>query len=864
MTEKIKQILQKIKGEPHLSRILNSKIVKPLINKNLSLYDIYHLKDDDFIKMRGVGNGKIEYLNEFRKQVNQDPTYFENYETYVLDEPIVIGQTNHNEESLAIHIDKCLIEIYKLLKFKSTLPSWFFDKVEYNSYLSLSNYMDDYFGINNAELLTFQEIGKKYQKTSELIRTTLFDKKKVDLCTLFNSKPCLGLKVDFDLTESVKTILSNNLYNNSVINILTNNKQFNPIKLNRIVEIFDYELIETKLENDNTVSYTLVKNKETLLYRYHLKMIDTIFIQNASLTKDQFIEQIQKSKHSIHQQTIDKKGINNAMIDALFTSYKFETIQKDNVTYYQFKWQYLSTILHKISRILQEKKNEMSKEEILVEYNSRERVLGNKPIDIKDFHIKQTDKIKPIGKLKWVHSEYAQITTQEPIVEFISRNIISQFKGKIAFEQFKKFIEDSPYSFYSESTLRTYLLLCCRKSIDDNNLFIHQDFLDFYSTIRTHEKRNRFLGNMIINITVDIIRKTTEKQIDKAKLKKRTLEKLKGEGLVIKNISNYNSYINNFTELGVLIKKETNNVIYYSIDEVKLNDHDLTKLGKKSEPEYKKNITAGAISFLKSNKKIKLSDLKKEFYYLIPKGISDSNFYKIFEKDIFIREKIGSQRWVSLQTSLLPVPQDLHTEVQEESKELLGQTPITERVRYKISQLKEAIVKELYSECRFYKMDECLLSKSFDILLNALSDENGKLSKWGDSLLQSVYELLCTKTDYYDRETCVNKLITGYETFLKCFVDRTQTIHFTGLADVINYLKPISELRNYKNVENNNQNIQLKNFSYILSKIKFLSDKSRHDKMHESLDMGFNTQIKNTIDFIALYLYSGYLIKKEE
>jgi hypothetical protein len=59
----------------------------------------------------------------------------------------------------------------------------------------------------------------------------------------------------------------------------------------------------------------------------------------------------------------------------------------------------------------------------------------------------------------------------------------------------------------------------------------------------------------------------------------------------------------------------------------------------------------------------------------------------------------------------------------------------------------------------------------------------------------------------------------------------------------------------------NRTDIQKTNFSYILSRIKYLSDVSRHDKTHDSLDMGFNKQIKNAIDFIALYLFSGYVIK---
>ena len=79
--------------------------------------------------MEGNGVGKLKYLNEFKEQVNLNPSYFDNYQTYVLDAPIVLGQSINNEESLVFHIEKCLNEISNLLRYKTTLPSYFFDKV---------------------------------------------------------------------------------------------------------------------------------------------------------------------------------------------------------------------------------------------------------------------------------------------------------------------------------------------------------------------------------------------------------------------------------------------------------------------------------------------------------------------------------------------------------------------------------------------------------------------------------------------------------------------------------------------------------------------------------------------------------------
>lgn len=867
MIEKTIEILKRIQGEVHLSKLLNSKIKNPLIARNLSLHEIYELDDDYFIKMEGNGVGKLKYLNEFKEQVNLNPSYFDNYQTYVLDAPIVLGQSINNEESLVFHIEKCLNEISNLLRYKTTLPSYFFDKVECNSYLPLSNYMDHYFGINDSSLLSYKEISLKYNKTPELIRINLFENKnKADLCKLFNSESDFGLVINPELTHLIRATLANNLYNDSILNVLTNDENVNSTKLKRIVEIFKYELIETNFENSDAGFYTLVKKEETLIYRSHVTIIDAIFRENVCLTKEELIDQIKQEKPSKHKSIIEEKGINTAIIDALLaTYYKLEIIQEEEAVYYQFKWHYLSSMAHKLARILQENGTSMLKEEILNEYNTRASDLSVEILQsIDDLHIKKTNKIKPIGKLgRWFYSENEGNALQETIEKFINKSIVEKFKGKITFEELKEYVANSPYSLYPENNLRANLLLCCRKVEDDDKLFIHQDFLTVYPELKTVEKRNRYLANAMINTIVKIIRDANGNSIDKDVLRNKTIDSLKSDGFVINKYSSYYAYLFNFTDSGLLIKKEINNTIFYSIDEEELKNHDLNTLGKKSEPEYKKKIRAYSINHLKKNKRIKLSELKDEIGFLMPSDISYSSFYKIFQdKAIFIKEQIGTETWISLETSLLPVPQELHVEVTEEVTELLGTTALTERVRYDVSKLKLAVINELYSEMSIYKMSKEVLSDSFEIFYIALSDQNGIVTKWGDSLLQSVYELLCTKTDYYDRETCLNKLITGYETFLKCFINKSETNIFSGQSEVIHHFTPISELRNYRYSENNKENVQKKDFSYILSRIKFLSDKSRHDKLHESLDMSFNKQIKNAIDFIALYLYSGYLIKE--
>lgn len=874
MTEELKEILENIKGEIHLSKILHPKIKNPLIARDYSLLDIYLLENDYFVKIEGLGIGKLNYLNEFKDQVNTNPLFFEHYYHYIVQAPIEIGQF-YAYKSVAHHVLKCLEKITAVLQFKTELPVRFFDKTEYNSFLPLSNYITDYFGLNTTQPLTFKEIGLKYNKSSELIRVTLFDnKKRPSLCDLFlNNEEGFGLQINSNLIHIINSTIESQFYKSSFLKYFDAENEFDIEIIRKIIEIFKLELIEVTFEDSINNYYTIVNKEEAAIYRAHLIILDSLFRDGDAYNKKTIIEKLAVIINNLNNtppnKLIKKHGINNAILEVLLVdSFKIEVLDSEEEQLYQFKWKYLSSVNAKVERILFEHEINMHKTEIFNEYNIRANESNIELIPtVNELFIKRSKKIKPIGKLgRWYFSDTEDDGLQETIEKFIDKSIVEVFNGKISFNELKQYIAISPYSLYPDSNLRTNLFLCCRKAIHDDDLFIHQDFLSEYPEIKTQEKRNRYLGNAMINIIVKIISEIPEKTIEKNELKNRTLESLKREGFTINRSSNYYAYLSNFNDIGIVIKKEINGTTYYSIDEEELKNHNLEKLGKKAEPEYKKNIRSHAISYLKEIKRMKLSDLKEEVKHLMPKDISYSNFYRIFQDtEIFVKEQIGTDLWVSLETSLLPVPQDLHVEVQEEATELLGTTILTERVRYDVNKLKSEIINELFLENNTYKMSKEELSLSFDIFNTTLSNENGEISKWGDSLMQSLYELLCTKTDYYDREACLNKLITGYETYLKCFTSNTEYISFSGQAEVIHHFASISELRTYKDIDKHYRtDVQKTNFSYILSRIKYLSDISRHDKMHESLDMGLNKQIKNAIDFIALYLYSGYLIKIEQ
>jgi hypothetical protein len=868
MTDQLLKILSEINGKEHVDKIFFKRNTVQLLEMNYSLLEIYNLPETEFSKFNKITR---DLIVEFKIKVENEPHFFEYYYNYILNTPKEICKVLNPNKSIAFHLLESLTEISDFLKFKSELPVQFFDKSEFNTFLPLSSYINDYFGLSGNEPLSLKEIGLKFGKSSEIIRVSLFEnRKRADLRDLFlNGKQDFGLEVNKILLSYISKTFEECIYGSNFINRFANDDEIDIEIIKKLVEMFNFEYIEVSFEDSVDNYSTIVKKKETLLYRGHIIVIDSLFREGESYSKNGLIKAFEGAvpnlKDTRNNRPIIENGINNEILYKLLNDYfKIEIIKEDDGEFYQFKWQYLSSVNAKVTRILYENGHSMHKNEILEEYNLRANDSEIEIItNVSQLFIKKTDKIKPIGKSGyWFYSEDENDDITETIESFIHNAIINEFNGKVTFDQIKEHIQSTPYSTYPDNSIRANVLLCCRRTVDDTNLFIHQDFIEKYSEIKVFEKRNRYLGNTIINKIVNILRASKDCYKERKDLENEVMDLLNEEGITLLKGSNH-AYLDKFIGLGIIVEVSLNDKIYCAINEEELKNYDLEKLGKKAEPEYKKNIRAHAISFLKERKKAKLSEIKAEVKHYIPNTIADNIFYKIFQdKDIFIKEQIGNDTFISLETSLLPVPQELHVEVVEESTELLGNTAVTERARYNLAKLKSEIVIELSSEVNFYKMTKEVLSESFDVFYASFSDSMGNISRWGDSLLQSLYELLCTKTDYYDRETCLNKLITGYETYLKSFVPINESKMFSGQAEVIDYFDAMAELRSYKRIDKQYRtDAQKTTFSYILDKIKYLSDISRHDKNHESLEMGMNKQIKNAIDFIALYLYTASLIK---
>jgi hypothetical protein len=507
----------------------------------------------------------------------------------------------------------------------------------------------------------------------------------------------------------------------------------------------------------------------------------------------------------------------------------------------------------------------MSKQEIFEEFQNRENELGLElSIESIDFfHIKKTDIIHPQGKSGFWFYDENYTKEKNSLAQKVNKDIITKFNGKVFLDQFIQFTESKDfYRNYEISSIKTNVLLCCKQAVIDSNLYIHNDYKEKYPEIELKGNRNKYLGNSIIKIIANIF-KVNEKPIEKNELINIIIEKLSEDNISVNFRNSIYLYLLKYFEQGILIKNEDQNSFYFQLDKTALSKFDIEKIGKKQEPIYKTTIRAKAITYLKNHQKVKLSEVFELVKNLAPAENAKTNIYKIFNNtSLFIKETIGTDVWISLDTPNLPVPKEMHVEVSEESTEVLGTNQVQIRQLYNTVELKSAIINELFAEIKYYGLNQEIISKTIDSFIN-ITINNQRNSVWGKTLVQSIYENFCTKTDIYDRQICVMNLVGSYETFLKLISPLSEIRRASGIVEIINSMPELQDLYTFKHKANFlPENKQKKNFSYIINSAKYYADLYRHDRAHDDLVMGNSKLMKSIVDFTALYLNTLYLLNR--
>lgn len=873
MDQEIIEILKEIKSEEHLDLLLPNKLSNSLKSLGLNLYEICQLNEEYFENTNGLGKTKFKYLVDFNLSINEDPSFIFLFQKYILGDVQIIPENNISDYSLAKKLFTTLEEFISIVEEKKKLSLKKLNVIEKKSFETFAEYISLYFGIADEEILNLDQIAVKYGKTTENIRSSLFyHNSRPDLVDLFlKNEVGYKIKINQDLIQEALNFIDQSIYKPfDLSQFVSYNNFLTEVQVHRMFELFDYKLEEIEFDTTNVIYTSILKKDEKVLFKSHFRVIDMVLRNGAKLSYNDLLETCLSTIKSLPNNQTNKYiielGLNLNMFDAIIKEYfKIEKIEEDSQELYQFKWHHLSAQINKTTRILFEFGRVMSKEEIFEEFQSRESELGIEfTIESLDFlHIKATDKIHPIGKSgNWFYEEnYSK--EKNSLAQKVNQDIVTKFSGKVNIDQFMEYTKSKDfYKNYEISSIRANVLLCSKQAVNDSNIFIHNDFKERYPEIELKGNRNKYLGNSIIKNIVKIF-ENNERPIEKNELINLIILKLTEDDISIKNKSNIFQYLLKFSDLGVLTKIEENNNVYFQLDKEQLDTHDIEKLGKKQEPIYKTHIRAKAINYLKDHPKVKLSEVFEYVKDLAPVENAKTNIYRIFnDTSLFIKETIGTEVWISLDTPKLPVPQEMHVEVTEETTEVLGNNPLPIRQLFDTAELKRAIIDELLIEKNTYGLNQDIIFETYESFIEIILN-NQRNSIWGRTLVQSIYENFCTKTDIYDRQICVMNLIGSYETYLKLISPLSETARVSGVVEIINSIPEIRELYYYKNQEKYKiTDKQKNNFSHILNRVKYMADLYRHDRSSDELAMGNSKMMKFIVDFTALYLYTLYLVDR--
>lgn len=339
-----------------------NEIIPPLLLKKFELFDIKDLQQVS--ELDTIEFAKKEYIG---KKVVSELVKFQNYIDTNFDEIIEIFESNSKIYTLPIDYlnlaDRSIIEI-----LNETLTD----------YLSLQK--DDlikgiithYYGINNSDIYTLDDLSSYYDKSNERIRQLkekiLFDldiflqgKKNEKLRLICESKltnEYLKLK---HLLEN-KKVLSWELINDLLVNHFSyDNKYPETVKL--IIDLFSFEIC-------GKVETRFTKAEIVLLKDFNKKK----FIKTA----DEVLRILKKEVTPVNEMQLiinckrkNKDFLNLDILKVAEVLPEIEIIESSDIILYQVKFEFLSRASDRAYRVLLENSDTMYIDNIVSEINKR-------------------------------------------------------------------------------------------------------------------------------------------------------------------------------------------------------------------------------------------------------------------------------------------------------------------------------------------------------------------------------------------------------------------------------------------------------------------------------------------------------------
>lgn len=840
------KILSAIKNKEDLMVLVPSKLVNVFIQKEMSLLDVLNVTDYEASTFRGFGKSKIDLLHKFQDELNENKKKFIDYYYYNLVD-LVLPFDFDPEQDIIKNTYQTIKDFFQI-----------YEKRETKDYKRKIEFWSNYYGVFD-EPLEISEFYAGTNLTKERVRQII--QNDSPLKTLFQGKSVGNIKVNEEIISQIKEIKQRKIYRAGFCSDISNNESISVKRAKHIAELFSLELIEI----DDKGKF-LINENETLMFREHYRaLVQTINKETLPFEVEQVVRLASENYKN-------SEPFNETIIYALLENKTlFESIEDDDeVIRYQIKWHLTSSQDTKIKRILYENGDKMHANDILTEYNRRCLLAGLDEISKDKLFIKGDNHLKTFGKTGyWQFYENVEDAIELDNAWVIIEDFIKSKNGLARLEEIKQELLNKNL-IYPDGSIRAYTSPSCFIGLNDPDLFIHIDYKDQYPDIPVRQKYQANLGNNFIKTAINILQE--RKQASRRHLITMVISKLSENEITLRR-GPASFYVDKFLDIGIFIEHEANGIKTIILDEEELKEHNIEELGKQKEPAYRSAIRSQAIQFLKSSKEYSASmeELWEELKEIYPSNIVKNNFYKIFN-DNNLFEKFGknSSRYVRLITELLPEPQEYTIEVEEPVEPTVEQveqvekhvpaysTEPVQRKAFIWEELREQIVKEVSKD---YNLSDDMIELGLDTLYYA-AYVDGKVTRWGNHLFQSIYELWFTKTDYYDRDVCFQKLTTNYETYLSKLIENNGDK--VGLANLIESSPALAELRQYKFESKEMEYWQIdqtkRNYSYFLGSLIYYRNLYSHDNDNENLELSLNNLIKQVTDFIALYVYTGYLL----
>ena len=843
MDQQTREFFKSIKDDFLLERILPTSFQSAFLGSNLSLLEVIDCDTSLMLKQDSVGAKKIADILAFKSIFENDAltkTFKESVEKHRFDlsisaekqnvEMVLMRDFDTDKEPIEL-INECLVLLtLELENAISRLPEG-----KNKKYITkLNDYIISFFGIN-SEVMDGEEIGKKYGLTGTAVIIFMFSTKGNfnlrDFIT--NGQIYAGLIVNPDFINHIDNAFKK-LHNKTLpFNVYQN---FNALKVQHMLSLFDYDVFIDKDDTDQ-IPY-LIKSRSNLYFEQHLLFLSSALRSGLPLTQKEILNKAEDYVINLTKnrknQSIITQGIDQTLIETLLDeSHLIEKLEDESSElYYRLRWKYQPSNNARATYILYDAGQALSKEDIIgiaTRLNSENDITTSISIDA----LKANHPIVPIGKTgKW------QLVTEDVIhskhIDYLSDLLLNQFKGKASFQDIIASIDNSKKEVYPNATTRTYLLSFARLAKRDNNLFVHEQSIDKYPEIELQPKRNKNIQNAIINAIVKAVKEN--KGISKKELLDFIKKELEQSDYRIPSDRNIKAVISNCVELG-FVERSVNNTgnETFELVALELEKYDLTKIGKRKEPEYKRELLSEVINHLKSVKEERLSELKKKFEHHIPNNISKGVFYKIIDAEsLLLKKEIKGEKFIHLAIEQLPIPE------LPDGSEVQARAPIMqadfryERKKFILSELKNATIRQV-AKLRDLYLDEDTLEIGFNLFYESLKNKKGELPQWADAFLQCLYQVMCAPSDQYDRYLCLKDLTLSYETYFKRFI--IGPIDTKGQHEAMDLIPQLKDLKSYKFLDRSQQlDFQKKNFSFILGRMISFANKYRHQRDHEVLD----------------------------